>query len=120
MLSTGEKVGWRAWLAARAFQNSMGVNSRQNEREMCEKRVSRKERERSNEQERIENDWFTSRGGGGCVTARQDHWMTTKTLATVHGQTLNGTASDRPNFHLSRTTIRSWSGFLGDQWVCCS
>jgi hypothetical protein len=48
-----------------------------------------KEIEGSNEQERIENDWFTARGGAGDVTARQDHGMTTTTLATVHGQTLS-------------------------------
>jgi hypothetical protein len=30
--------------------------------------ASRNERERSNEQERIANDWFTSRGVAGDVT----------------------------------------------------
>jgi hypothetical protein len=50
--------------------------------------ASRNERERSNE-ERIANGWFTSRGVGGSVTARQDGWRTTNTLATVHGKTFD-------------------------------
>ena len=45
------------------------------------------ERERSNELERIANDWFTSRGVVGNVTARQDGSRTTNTLATVDGKT---------------------------------
>jgi hypothetical protein len=51
--------------------------------------ASRNERARSNEQERIANDWFTSMVVGGSVTARQDPCMTTKTMATVHGKTLD-------------------------------
>jgi hypothetical protein len=47
-----------------------------------------KEIEGSNE-ERIENDCFTSRVVGGFVTDRQDHGMTPKRLATVHGQTFS-------------------------------
>jgi hypothetical protein len=50
--------------------------------------ASRNERERSNEQERIANEWFTSMGVGGCVTAREDHGRTTKTMTTVHANTL--------------------------------
>ncbi len=48
-----------------------------------------KELEGSNEEERIENDCFTSRVVGGSVTARQDHRMTPQTMATVHGKTLD-------------------------------
>ncbi len=51
--------------------------------------ASRNERERSNEQERIENGWFTSRGVAGDVTDRQDGWRTTNTRATVHGKTFD-------------------------------
>jgi hypothetical protein len=53
--------------------------------------ASRKEMERSNEQERIENDWFTSLVVAGDVNDRQDGWMTTKTLATVHLKTFDVT-----------------------------
>jgi hypothetical protein len=49
--------------------------------------ASRNERERSNEQERIENGWFTSRVAAGDVNDRQDHWITTNMLSTVHGKT---------------------------------
>jgi hypothetical protein len=48
-----------------------------------------KEIEGWDEQERIANEWFTSRGVAGHVTARQDGWRTTNTLATVHGQTFS-------------------------------
>jgi hypothetical protein len=49
--------------------------------------ASRNERERSNEPERIANEWFTSLVVASDVTARQDHGMTTKTRAPVHGKT---------------------------------
>ena len=52
--------------------------------------ASRNERERSNEPERIANEWFTSRGVGGSVDDRQDHGWTMKTLSTVHGKTFDG------------------------------
>jgi hypothetical protein len=58
--------------------------------------ASRKEMERSNEQERIENDWLTSLVVAGDVTDRQDHRMTTNTLATVHGTTLDVTFDMTP------------------------
>ena len=51
--------------------------------------ASRNEMERSNDEVWIANDWFPSRGVGGFVTARQDHSMTTNTMATVHGKTLD-------------------------------
>jgi hypothetical protein len=51
--------------------------------------ASGNEMERSNEQERIENEWFTSLVVGGCVPAREDQCMTPKTMATVHGKTLD-------------------------------
>ena len=45
--------------------------------------------ERSNEQERIENDCLPSSVLTGDVTDRQDHWMTTKTMANVYVTTLD-------------------------------
>ncbi len=48
-----------------------------------------KEIEGSKEEERIENDCFMSRVVGGSVTDRQDHRMTTKTMANVHVKTLD-------------------------------
>jgi hypothetical protein len=47
------------------------------------------ERERSNEPERIANEWFTSRGVAGHVKDRQDGWRTTNTRASVHGKTFD-------------------------------
>jgi hypothetical protein len=48
-----------------------------------------KEIEGHNEQERIENDGFTSRVFAGDVKYRQDHRRTTKTISTVHVKTLD-------------------------------
>jgi hypothetical protein len=87
MVSTGEKVVWERGSRSGVLCAIVG-NARWNGRERFP-HAGGNERERSNEQERIENGWFTSRGVGGSVTARQDHWMTPKTRATVHGKTLD-------------------------------
>ena len=63
----------------------MVVNSGQHEREISEKRTSRKEMERSNEQARF----VTSSVFAGDGKSRQDRRMTMKTMATVHVKTLS-------------------------------
>src|SRR5512135_609333 len=73
-----------------------------------------KEIEGSNEQERIANDWFTSRGVGASVTARQDHRMTTKTMATVHGTTLDVENDGHRSCENARRRKR-WPPFTGQR-----
>ena len=88
MVSTGEQVGWRAWLH-KPLTVFDGGKFTVEETEMFRHGTAGKRSCVSNEQERSANEWFTSRGVAGDVTARQDGWRTTNTRSTVHGKTFD-------------------------------
>ena len=87
-MSTGEQVGWRAWLH-KPLTVFDGCTFTVEETGRFRHGTAGKRSCVSGEQERIENDWFTSRVVAGDITARQDGWRTTKTLSTVHVKTFD-------------------------------